>query len=32
MEEKIDKYKPKKNQYVMTDAKDIWAKIEQGKL
>lgn len=32
MEEKKDKYKPKKNQYVMTDAKDIWDKIEQGKL
>ena len=32
MEDKIEKYKPKKNQYVMTDAKDIWAKIEQGKL
>ena len=27
-----DKYKPKKNNYVMTDAKDIWDKIEQGKL
>ena len=30
MEEKKDK--PKKNNYVMTDAKDIWDKIEQGKL
>ena len=32
MEEKKDKYKPRKNNYVMTDSKDIWAKIEQGKL
>ena len=32
MEEKKNKYKPKKNQYVMTDEKDIWDKIEQGKL
>lgn len=34
MEEKKNKYKPKKNNYVMvmTDAKDIWDKIEQGKL
>lgn len=30
--DKEEKYKPKKNQYVMKDAKDIWAKIEQGKL
>lgn len=29
MEEKKDK--TKKN-YIMTDAKDIWEKIEQGKL
>lgn len=32
MEEKKVKYKPKKNNYVMTDSKDIWDKIEQGKL
>lgn len=31
MEEKKDKVS-KKNNYVMTDAKDIWDKIEQGKL
>lgn len=30
MEEK--KEKASKNNYVMTDAKDIWEKIEQGKL
>ena len=32
MEEKKYKLSKKKNQYVMTDAKDIWDKIEQGKL
>ena len=31
MEEKKEKAY-KKNNYVMTDAKDIWDKIEQGKL
>ena len=31
MEEKKVKTS-KKNNYVMTDAKDIWDKIEQGKL
>ena len=31
MEEKKEKAS-KKNNYVMTDAKDIWYKIEQGKL
>lgn len=30
--DKEEKYKPKKKQYVMADAKDIWAKIEQGKI
>lgn len=29
---KEEKFKPKRNLYVMADAKDIWAKIEQGKL
>lgn len=36
MEEKKEKASKKnnyvKNNYVMTDAKDIWDKIEQGKL
>ena len=31
MEEKKEKAS-NKNKYVMTDAKDIWDKIEQGKL
>ena len=31
MEEKKNKVS-KKNNYVITDAKDIWDKIEQGKL
>lgn len=30
--DKEEKYKPKKNLFVMADAKDIWAKIEQGKI
>lgn len=32
MVKEIEKYKPKKNLYIMADAKDIWAKIEQGKI
>lgn len=31
MEEKKNKASKKSN-YIMTDAKDIWTKIEQGKL
>jgi hypothetical protein len=29
---KEEKFKPKKNQYIRADAKDIWAKIETGKI
>jgi len=31
MDKEIEK-KPKRNLYIMADAKDIWAKIEQGKI